>query len=65
MMNSKNTAVFNGQPLTIEDICRIAGQQAHSELSSQTDFIKRINEGALFIDALSKEQGSVYGVTIS
>jgi histidine ammonia-lyase len=65
MMNSKNTLAFNSQPLSIEDICRIAGQQAHGELSSQTDFIKRINDGALFIDALSKEQGSVYGVTIN
>jgi histidine ammonia-lyase len=54
-MNNKNTIVFNGQPLTIEDICRIAGQQAHVELSTQADFIKRIDKGALFIDALLKD----------
>ncbi len=63
MMNSKNTVVFNGQPLTIEDICRIAGKQATVELSTQADFIKRIDKGALFIDSLLKEQGFVYGVT--
>jgi histidine ammonia-lyase len=63
MMNNKNTVVFNGQPLTIEDICRIAGQQAQVELSTQADFIKRIDKGALFIDSLLKEQGFVYGVT--
>ena len=63
MMNSKNTVIFNGQPLTIEDICRIAGKQATVELSIQADFIKRIDKGALFIDSLLKEQGFVYGVT--
>jgi histidine ammonia-lyase len=63
MMNNKNTVVFNGQPLTIEDIFRIAGQRADVELSTQADFIKRIDKGALFIDSLLKEQGFVYGVT--
>jgi histidine ammonia-lyase len=62
-MINKNTIVFNGQPLAIEDICLIAGQQAHIELSTQADFIKRIDKGALFIDTLLKEQGFVYGVT--
>jgi histidine ammonia-lyase len=63
MMNNKNTVVFNGNFLTIEDICDIARQQAGVELSTQTDFIKRIDKGALFIDSLLKEQGFVYGVT--
>ena len=63
MMNNNNTIIFNGQTLTIEDICRIAGQQAQVELSTQADFIKRIDNGALFIDSLLKEQGFVYGVT--
>ncbi|MDD4916155.1 MAG: aromatic amino acid lyase, partial [Methylococcales bacterium] len=62
-MTSNKTIVFNGQPLTIEDICLIAGQQAQVELSSQADFINRIDKGALFIDTLLKEQGFVYGVT--
>jgi histidine ammonia-lyase len=50
MMNSKNTLAFNGQPLTIEDPCRKAGQQVHAKQSTQTDFIKRIIKRALFID---------------
>jgi histidine ammonia-lyase len=62
-VNNDITIVFNGQPLTIEDICLIAGQQAHVELSTQTDFITHIDKGALFIDTLLKEQGFVYGVT--
>jgi histidine ammonia-lyase len=62
-MNNKKPIVFNGQPLTIEDICQIAGQQAFVELSTQADFIQRIDKGALFIDTLLKEQGFVYGVT--
>ena len=63
LVNNDITIVFNGQPITIEDICLIAGQQAHVELSTQTDFITRIDKGALFIDTLLKEQGFVYGVT--
>ncbi|NOU22367.1 MAG: aromatic amino acid lyase [Methyloglobulus sp.] len=62
-MNNDITIVFNGQPLTIEDICQIARQQARVELSTQADFITRIDKGALFIDTLLKEQGFVYGVT--
>jgi len=46
--------VFNGQRLTIEDICRINKQQAHVELSTQADCINRIDKGALFIDTLLK-----------
>lgn len=62
-VNNDITIVFNGQPLTIEDICQIARQQARVELSTQADFISRIDKGALFIDTLLKEQGFVYGVT--
>ena len=58
-----NKVVFDGQPLTLEDIGLIARQQADIELSQQTDFVTRIDKGALFIDALLKEQGFVYGVT--
>ena len=62
-MTHNNTVIFNGQPLTIEAICQIASQQAQIRLSIQTDFIKRIDKGALFIDRLLKEQGFIYGVT--
>jgi len=62
-MSDKKTVVFDGQPLTIEDICRIAHQHAKVELSPQPEFIERIDKGARFIDTLLKEQGFVYGVT--
>ncbi|NOS73175.1 MAG: aromatic amino acid lyase [Methyloglobulus sp.] len=62
-MNKNNTVVFDGKPITIEDICRIANQQVQIELSTQADFVERIDKGALFVDTLLKEQGYVYGVT--
>jgi len=62
-MSDKKTVVFDGQPLTIEDICRIAHQHAQVDLSPQPEFIERIDKGARFIDTLLKEQGFVYGVT--
>ncbi len=55
--------VFNGDVLTIDDICHIAAQQVKIELSSETAFVRRIDKGALFIDKLLAEQGYVYGVT--
>jgi histidine ammonia-lyase len=58
-----NNIIFDGQALTIEAICAIAHQHAGVELSQQTDFITRIDKGALYIDRLLTEQGFVYGVT--
>lgn len=59
-----NSAInFNGEALTIEAICRIAHRQAQVELSAQSEFVKRIDQGALFIEKLMAEQGYVYGVT--
>ncbi|MFZ2170179.1 MAG: aromatic amino acid ammonia-lyase [Methylococcaceae bacterium] len=58
-----NRVEFDGQLLTIEDICLIARQQAQIELSQQADFVTRIEKGALFIDTLLREEGFVYGVT--
>jgi histidine ammonia-lyase len=62
-MSDNKTVVFDGQPLTIEAICRIAKQHAQIELSPQPEFVERIDKGARFIDTLLKEQGFVYGVT--
>jgi histidine ammonia-lyase len=54
---------FNGETVTIEDICKIANQQAQVDLSTQADFVERIDKGASFVDKLLAEQGYVYGVT--
>jgi histidine ammonia-lyase len=59
----KNTVVFNGQRVTISEICQIANQQVMVELGQQSEFIERIDKGARFIDTLLKEEGFVYGVT--
>jgi histidine ammonia-lyase len=59
----KDKVIFDGQPLTIEDVCRLARRQAVCELSKDDHFIARIDKGAQFIDTLLKEEGFVYGVT--
>ena len=61
-MTHNKTVVFDGRPVNIEAICRIA-RQAVPELSGDPEFIERIDKGARFIDALLIEQGFVYGVT--
>ncbi|CAG7857798.1 histidine ammonia-lyase [biofilm metagenome] len=64
MKQSINTLIcFNGDALTIEAIGKIAKQQTQVELSTQADFVERIDKGALFVDKLLAEQGYVYGVT--
>ena len=60
---SKDRIVFDGQPLTIEDVCLLARQQSALELSQNPEFIERIDKGAWFIETLLQEQGFVYGVT--
>ncbi len=58
-----NDIVFDGGWLSIEAICLLADRQAVCRLSEQAEFVTRIDKGALFIDALLKEEGFVYGVT--
>ncbi len=60
---NQETVLFDGTALSIEDIARLARQQAQAELSDQAAFIARIDKGAAFIDRLLKEEGCVYGVT--
>jgi histidine ammonia-lyase len=59
----KDKVIFDGQPLTIEDVCLLARRQSICELSKDDHFIRRIDKGAQFIDTLLKEEGFVYGVT--
>ncbi|MEC4747116.1 aromatic amino acid ammonia-lyase [Methylomicrobium sp. Wu6] len=59
----RKTVIFDGQPLSIEDIGRIAHRQAFAELSWAPAFVERIDKGARFIETLLNEQGFVYGVT--
>ncbi len=60
---NKMSVIIEGQRLSIEDICAVAEQAKQVKLSEQTDFVKRIDKGAEFIDTLLEEEGCVYGVT--
>jgi len=55
--------VFDGSPLAIEDVCRLARREATARLSADPAFRARIGRGADFLDRLLREQGVVYGVT--
>jgi histidine ammonia-lyase len=60
---NKRTVLVDGQALTIEAICHIAGQSGAVCLCDTPAFIDRINKGARFIETLLQEEGFVYGVT--
>jgi histidine ammonia-lyase len=60
---AERTVTFDGSRLSIEAVCRIAGQEASVSLSETPAFVKRINKGAQFIETLLREEGFVYGVT--
>ena len=55
--------VFDGSPLTIEDVCRVARREAAPCLGDAPAFRDRIRRGADFLERLLREQGVVYGVT--
>ncbi|MDA3849956.1 MAG: aromatic amino acid ammonia-lyase [Spirochaetaceae bacterium] len=54
---------FDGTPLTIEDIENIAQKKAELSLENNSDYVKKIDKGAAFLDRVLKEKGDVYGVT--
>jgi histidine ammonia-lyase len=60
---AERTVTFDGRRLSIEAVCRIAGQEASVSLSETPAFVERINKGAQFIETLLREEGFVYGVT--
>jgi histidine ammonia-lyase len=55
--------LFDGRPLCLEDIVRIARGQARAELSRAEAFVARIDAGAAFVARLLAEDGVVYGIT--
>lgn len=63
MPANKASILINGQPLTIEDVCGIALENNHVNLSDDKNFVERIDQGARLIDRLLAEQSFVYGVT--
>jgi len=55
--------LIDGQSLTIEAVCQVANKNVAVCLSEDTEFIRRIDKGAEFIETLLQEEGVVYGVT--
>jgi len=53
----------DAQALTIEQVCQVSVQQQTALLCQDAEFIRRIDQGAEFIDRLLREEGVVYGVT--
>lgn len=63
MGSGLNKVSFGAHKISIEDIVRIAHQGTPVELSTDTLFTKKVDEGVRFLDQLLKEEGHIYGVT--
>jgi histidine ammonia-lyase len=55
--------VFGAAALTIEDVLAVAQQGTLVRLADDPDFVRRIAEGAAFLEHLLDEEGVIYGVT--
>jgi histidine ammonia-lyase len=62
-MTDSRSITFDGNRLTIEDVCQLAARDARAELSADPEFRARIRRGADFLERLLREDGVVYGVT--
>ncbi len=62
-MTDSRSIIFDGSPLTIEDVCAVASRGARAELSRGPAFLARIRRGSDFLERLLREDGVVYGVT--
>ena len=57
------TVIFDGTPLTVEDVAALARRDALACLSESPAFRGRIERGMAFLDRLLAEEGRIYGVT--
>ncbi len=57
------TVVFGEGRLLIEDVVALSRGEAQARLSSRPDFLRRIEEGARFLEEALAESGDIYGVT--
>ena len=58
-----NPVVFDGRPLSIEDVADIAHRRRRAVLGTDATFRARIQAGADFVARLLAEDGVIYGVT--
>ena len=63
MAHTVDPVVFDGSPLSIEDIADLAHCRRNAELSDAPKFRARIQAGADFVSRLLAEDGVIYGVT--
>lgn len=61
--NNPESVVFDGSPLSIDDVVAVAYHHRAVQLSSDEIFRQRIARGAAFLDRLLAEDGVIYGVT--
>jgi histidine ammonia-lyase len=54
---------FDGQPLTIEDVSALSRREKNARLSSDAQFLSRIEAGAGHVSRTLSEHGVIYGVT--
>ncbi|WP_101759769.1 histidine ammonia-lyase [Oceanicoccus sp. KOV_DT_Chl] len=54
---------FDGGRVSIEQVVAVAKGGARVELSTEPEFVRRIDKGAEFLDRLLLEDGVIYGVT--
>lgn len=54
---------FGVEPLTIEDLLRIAHRRAPVRLSQSPEYLEQIRAGTVFLDTLLEDDGVIYGVT--
>ena len=64
MMSSPDTTVLVGDhSLSIDDVAAISSGQALAQLNRDPQFVRRIDQGADFLDRVLAEEGVIYGVT--
>ena len=63
MHDSVNPVVFDGHPLSIEDVVDLARARRPALLGAAPAFRARIEAGADFVERLLAEDGVIYGVT--
>ena len=60
---TKKDVIFGNNFISIEDIVAIAGKNKGAALNRQKNYVKKINDGASFLNKVLKEKGVIYGVT--
>lgn len=55
--------IFGERKITIEEVVKVSRTSLKVELSNDTGFVSKIEQGVRFLEQLLKEEGHIYGVT--